>query len=633
MRSSKLRYVLPILPMVAALSPSLHAAVSQVNLNASPAPPQLLGTTVQLTASASDSDPGPLTYKWEIQLPMASTFSSLRDFDVATTFIWTPNQVEGTYQLRLTARDYLAGTSAQQVLAFRVNPLVTGSNPVVVATANPLVALFSAPTCPAGSSMSVIFQARGSALQSTTGLRPCHPGSMNFYIAGMAASHTYVMTYQVNTGGTVTPGTPVSFTTGVIPTSLNFPALSVPLAPGPQTDVAESVVLSGYIIPPEYPTATDLSGKIIWYYPQTTELTRPVPGGTMLGIFNGLGTGTGVWGPDVMREQVLREFDLAGNTVRETNCDRLEEQLTAIGLQDPLSDFNHEAIRLSNGQTMVLGDVQRIFPAGTQGSTAPLDIVGAIVVVLDQNFQVLGYWDSFDYACTGNGCLPINRPGEGECVTNGQNQTSQGCPPVLLSSPANDWLHANSLEYMPGDGDLLMSLRNQNWVIKIDYNNATGTGDILWRLGLDGNFTLGNTVGEPFPWFSGQHDAGFVNNGEQTLLVFDDGTTRHAVQGGDSRGQVWNIDQTNMLATLQLNADLGNYSQSLGSAQLLQNGNYMFQAGNITSGSSIEVQSTEITPQGTAVYQLQSIGPTPSYRGWRMTDLYHATLNGSSGPE
>ncbi len=625
--------MLAIFPMVASLSPCLHATIAPVTLNASPASPQLLGTAIQLTASASDSDPGPLTYKWEVQAPGSSSFSLMRDFDLDTTFAWTPNHVEGTYRLRLTARDYLAGTSAQQVVAFRVNALVTGTQPVVIPTANPLVALFSAPACPAGSTMSVVFQAQGSTLPSTTDWRPCHAGSMNFYIAGMAASQTYVMTYRVNTGGTVTPGPPVSFTTGVIPTSLSFPALSVPLAPGPQTDNAEQVVLTGYIVPPDFPTATDLSANIIWYYPQTIELTRPVPGGTMLAIFNGQGTGTGVWGPNVEREQILREFDLAGNAVRETNCDRVYEQLAAMGLADPLGDFNHEAIRLSNGQTMVLADVQRIFPAGTQGSTAPLDIVGTLIVVLDQNFQVLGYWNAFDHACTGSGCLDINRAGDGACQTNAQGQTQQGCPPVLLSSPANDWLHANSLEYLTSDRDLLVSLREQNWVVKLDYNNATGTGGILWRLGLAGDFKLGSTKGAPFPWFSGQHDAGFVNGGERTLLVFDNGITRHAIQGGDSRGQVWNIDQTNMVASLQLNADLGAYSQSLGSAQLLQNGDYMFQAGYIKLGATVEVQSTELTPNGTAVYQFQSVGPSRSYRGWRLTDLYHATLNGSSGPE
>ena len=630
---ARLPSVLAVFTTIAGLQLPLCATIAQLRLHTSLSSPQLLGTTIELTALASDSDPGPMTFKWEVQAPGASSFSLMRDFDLGQNFAWTPSTVEGTYQLRLTARDYLAGTTAQKVIAFQVNPLVTGTTPAAVPTANPLVALFSAPTCPAGSTMSVMFQAQGSTTPSTTDWRPCHSGSMSFYIAGMAASQTYVMTYQVNSGGTVTPGPAVSFTTGAIPTSLALPALSVPLAPGPKADTAEPVVLTDYADMPGFPIATDLSAHIIWYYAQSVELTRPVPGGTMLAVVNGQGTGTGVWGPGVAQEQLLREFDLAGNTVRETNCDRVYEQLTAMGLQDPLGDFNHDAIRLSNGQTIVLGDVQRIFPAGTQDSAVPLDVIGALIVVLDRNFQVLAYWDSLDQACTGSSCLDINRAGDGVCPSSLPGGTNQGCPPVLLSSPANDWLHANSLEYLTSDGDLLLSLRNQDWVVKIDYNNGTGTGGILWRLGLDGDFTLSGARGGSYPWFSGQHDAGFVNGGEQTLMVFDNGTTRHAEQGGNSRGQVWKINQTTMVASLQLNTDLGVYSLALGSAQLLHNGDYMFQPGYILLGAAIEVQNTEFTPQGTAVYEFQSVGPVASYRGWRLPDLYHATLNGSSGPE
>jgi arylsulfate sulfotransferase len=628
---NRFRCAVAILPIVASLLTPLHAAITQVNLITSPSAPQLLGTTIQLKASAADSDPGPLSYKWEVQPPGASSFSLMRDFDLQDNFSWTPNYVEGVYQLRLTARDYLAGTSSQQVVTFRVTPLVTGTQAVVIATANPLVALLSAPTCPAGSMMSVVFQAQGSTVPSTTDWRPCHRGSMNFYVAGMAASRTYVMTYRVQTGGIITSGSPVSFTTGIIPKSLSFPAGSVPLAPGPQTDIADSLVLTGYASQPEFSTATDLAANIVWYYPYTVQLTRPVPGGTMLALPSGRGTGTSVWGPNITRQQILVEFDLAGNTIRETNCDRVYEQLIAMGLKDPLGRFNHDAIRLSNGQTMVLGDAQRIFPAGTQGSPDPLDIIGALIVVLDQNFQVLGYWNAFDHLCPGSGCLDINRAGSSQCETN-SGQTPGGCPPVLLSSPANDWLHANSLEYLTTDGDLLVSLRNQSWVVKVDYKNATGTGDVLWRLGTSGDFALSGTIGGSYPWFSDQHDVGFVNGGEQILTVFDNGNTRRSQEGGNSRGQVWNIDQAKMLASLQLNADLGSYSPSLGSAQLLPNGDYMFQSGNIKQGATIKVQNTELTPTGTAVYQFQSVGSAPAYRGWRLADFYHATLNGSSGP-
>jgi arylsulfate sulfotransferase len=641
-----------------ALSPSLYATVSSVHIKGSAPSPQLLGTTIALTASAVDTNPGPLTYKWEVETPSSSSFLLMQDFDVATSFQWTPNYTEGTYQLRLTARDYLAGTSAQQVVSFRVNPLVTGSQAVVVPTANPLVALLSAPTCPIGSTMRAMFQPSDAAFQSYTNWRSCHVGSMNFYMAGMEASQTFLMAYQVDTGGTITTSPSLTFTTGAIPASVEFPTMTV-VPPATSSDAGDRIVLTGFAAAPYPITATDMSANVIWYYPPTpTQLTRPVLGGTMLTILDGYGTGTGVWGPDINRQQILREIDLAGNTVRETNADRVMEQLTAMGMTDPLGSFNHDAIRLASnlagsaaglsGYTIAVGNVQRIFPAGTQGASGPIDIVGTLLIVLDTNLQVVGYWDSFDYDCAGSsgttcqGGLSINRPAvRGEVCTTGAGLA--GCPPMLLSSPANDWLHANSVQYLPSDGDLLVSLRNQDWVVKIDYNSGVpsgrlGTGNILWSLGLDGNFALGNTNGEPYPWFSGQHDAGFATppggSPEQIFTVFDNGVSRHEEYGGNSRGQVWNIDQTTMIATLTTDANLGAYSFSLGSAQMLTNGNFMFMAGNIQgAGGLIETQNSEVLPSyGTIVYQLQALGPV-SYRGARLTDFYNVQTNGSSGPE
>jgi hypothetical protein len=59
----------------------------------------------------------------------------------------------------------------------------------------------------------------------------------------------------------------------------------------------------------------------------------------------------------------------------------------------------------------------------------------------------------------------------------------------------------------------------------------------------------------------------------------------------------------------------------------------MFLAGNIELGDTIEAQNTEVAPDGTFVYRFQSVGTSLTYRGWRMPDLYTATLSGSSGPE
>ena len=52
-----------------------------------------------------------------------------------------------------------------------------------------------------------------------------------------------------------------------------------------------------------------------------------------------------------------------------------------------------------------------------------------------------------------------------------------------------DWLHANSVSWSPEDGDLVVSLRTQDWAIKIDYANGTGNGHVVWKLGQGGNFT------------------------------------------------------------------------------------------------------------------------------------------------
>ena len=140
----------------------------------------------------------------------------------------------------------------------------------------------------------------------------------------------------------------------------------------------------------------------------------------------------------------------------------------------------------------------------------------------------------------------------------------------------NDWLHANSISWSPEDGDLLVSLRAQDWVIKIDYSNGTGDGHIVWTLGQGGDFTINSS--DPSPWFSHQHDVRYIN--DTTLVLFDDGNTRRLTNpNADSRGQELVLNETTMQATLVVNADLGNYSAALGSAQMLPNGDLAFTSG------------------------------------------------------
>ena len=79
--------------------------------------------------------------------------------------------------------------------------------------------------------------------------------------------------------------------------------------------------------------ATDLSGKILWYYyaspPQSIILTRPLPSYSMLTIQNGP-----AWNPSTTSLQLLRQIDLAGNIKKETNTGAMQAQLVKMGATD-----------------------------------------------------------------------------------------------------------------------------------------------------------------------------------------------------------------------------------------------------------------------------------------------------------
>ena len=182
---------------------------------------------------------------------------------------------------------------------------------------------------------------------------------------------------------------------------------------------------------------------------------------------------------------------------------------------------------------------------------------------------------------------------------------------------AVDWLHENAVSWSPADGNLLISVRHQDWVIKIDYANGTGDGHVIWRLGQGGDFAVNSS--DPSPWFSHQHYPHYLD--DSTLLLFDNGNTRQAVDpNAHSRGQLWKLDEDAMTATLEFNVDLGNYSPELGAAQRMPNGNYVFDSGSQVAPSGHFGQSIEVLPDGTKTY-VQEVAAR-DYRSFRMSSLY-----------
>jgi len=580
---------------------------STVSLVPSEAAPQLVGERVTWTATATDVGAAPV-YQFS-SAPHGGAFHVVRDFSPTNSFAWTPMQ-EGTYDILVTVKDgYTATETTTAVMGDAVASRVTGSVAVITPTLNPLVALYSAPPSSAGS-MFVQFSVAGdSPSWRNTNTLPVVPGkSTNFFVAGMLPNTTYEMRDVLSDG---TGSAPLLFMTGALPSTLTFPPFTVIQPPGPGSDVHQDMVfhlaggqtLNRNLIP--NPVLTDLSGRVEWYYDtQQSGLgitnminATPVPGGTVLGFGNDRYS--------VRRNRdVLREIDLAGNPIRETNLAAINAQLTALG-HEVIYGFHHDVQRLPDGSTVVLSYPERTVTI----NGVPTNYVGEMTLVLDQDFQVAWAWDAFDH-------LDVTRgPVLGEVVQPGSLEPTA----VVPNLPAVDWLHVNAVALSPTDGNLVLSMRNQDWVIKVDYRYGAGDGHIVWRLGQGGDFTVNST--DPNPWFSHQHNAHYID--DHTLILFDNGNTRQASDpNAHSRGQVWTLDEVNRTATLVLNADLGNYSWRLGAAQRLSNGNYSFMSGSQGDPPNEFGQSIEVLPDGSKTYVLE--GPV-EYRSFCMRTLYEGT--------
>lgn len=583
--------------------PLYGAAAMSVTLTPSVGSPAPLGTPITFEAAVDDSGGATLNYQFRTRRADRSVarrligegYRVVVDFGPKSSLRWTTIEREGAYDVEVTVRNNSTGEFARDTVRFELTPLAQDT-PVVTPTDNPLVFLYSAPACPEGARMRVRFASSDGGAAQQTPAQDCDGRStMNFYLAGVRAATQYAAWHTIQTEGPTLDGPQTGFTTGAL--TINPPAAAPLSTPVPDYGgVLLQSIVNGR------PIATDLNGNLVWYGPTGLSLiTRMVAGGTMLGVFE-----------DGTREpshQTFLEFDLAGNTIAETNAARVSEQLAALGAR-PITSFHHEAIRLTDGRYLVLAGSEQIME-DMQGEGAS-DILGDTILVLDRDLQLLWYWDSFDHMDPARAAV-LNET----CTY----PASLACSTFYGAGKANDWLHGNSLQLTP-DGNILYSARHQDWVVKIDYRNGEGNGDVLWRLGRGGDFTLAD--GDDDSWFSHQHDAQFLPDGV-TLVLFDNGNTRINRNGdqGTSRGQVWSIDEASRTATLVLNADLKVNSSALGSVQLLANGNYHFDAGFIPNPANRAQrisQALEVDPSGNIVWGMQITAQ--QYRSFRLDDLY-----------
>lgn len=475
----------------------------------------------------------------------------------------------------------------------------------VEATLNPQVALYTI-TPPVAANVTIQFGPTTSYGKSTwTQGSPTGGGPVSTYVAGMLANTPYHMQATVQFPGGVTySDMDHTFTTGALSASL-LPNVVVTTTPGmtPQSGVELlDMVNIGGASAADTVVVTDLNGNVFWAQP-TVPGTGPnpvklLPNGHFLISYSGQPDGNNF---------VMQEMDLGGNIVWQTNTAELNQALataTCAGCNISVIGAHHDFAVLPNGHLILIASTTEV----VSGTT----VTGDVLIDLDQNRKPVWLWNEFDH-------LDINRR------------------PYMYP----DWTHTNAILYSPGDGDLIISIRHQNWLIKIDYNNGAGTGDILWHLGYQGDFTLLNADGsadnDPTDWFYAQHGPSFTTtntNGKFPLVLFDNGDDRgvSVVVGGTcgvtgqpacySTVPILNLDEMAMTATFAFHPTTPDYSFFGGNAEVLKNGNVEYDECGATTPANTGwiYEVTQASPPQT-VWKMQVVGQYP-YRGMRIPSLY-----------
>ncbi|MGA8153359.1 MAG: aryl-sulfate sulfotransferase [Terriglobales bacterium] len=478
-------------------------------------------------------------------------------------------------------------------------PLQTG---VVSATKNALVAEYDVRVIHSGTSAWVEFGPdtnygrQTSVSAATVGLFQTIP----ILVAGMKPSTTYHMRAHATWNGGSWVDQDRTFTTASLSSvGLTAPQIKITrpnanLNPAPGVELIDGLLLG----PPNQSLlttlVTDLQGNVIWYYPASAvEGYKLMPNGYFIADLG----------------SVLREFDLAGNTIQAVNESQVNQSLQVHGYTFQITGFHHDLLLLPNGHWIGLANVLKAF-TDLPGFPGVTNVLGDVLVDVDPTGNVVWAWSVFDH-------LDINRHPWGLVPFSGAGGATGG-----------DWTHGNALQYT-ADGNLLFSMRAQSWIIKIDYENGAGSGDILWRLGYQGDFAI--LGGDPRDWFYGQHDPVIVStNGPQmTLSIWDNGNNRIQPDGSKcgpvvpcySRPTIFQIDESTKIADLVWQ-DLPNLFSFWGGAiESLSNGNVEFDLTDpfVVSSSRVEEVSETDNPQ--TVWQLDLTGEN-AYRAYRIPSLY-----------
>ena len=438
-------------------------------------------------------------------------------------------------------------------------------------------------------------------------------GQVQTYVAGMLGQTLYHMRAQVTlANGATYNDADHTCTTGAPPaTSAVNITTSAGATPQPGIEMWNTIQ------PPNdsQAFATDLNGNVIWTYSYSHSSNdyiqgiQLLPNGNLLMLISYLSSMTTGVSPSLLNE--VREIDLAGNTVNSLTMGTLNQKLASGNFRDAegnlyqLGSLHHAVLPLPNGHMVLLATYVRQMSnlAGTKGTTT---VIGDVLVDVDQNFNPDWAWNTFDH-------LDINR------------------------RPMNfpDWTHSNGMLYSSDDHNLLLSMRHQNWVIKINFLDGTCSGVVMWRLGEGGDFGLQNAT-DPTDWFYAQHGLSYFTantTGVFRIGMMDNGNDRMFPSGAvfcrpyePATAQCYStmplleINENNMTATMIAHyvPPPSYFSFFGGNAEPLTNGEMEVNFCAALKGAIVQ----ELNPQASQVLWQATTPGADQFHVYRMPSLY-----------
>ncbi len=570
------------------------------------------GQTIQFTATQTNG--GTAAIQWQVAVPQGSSGPA---GTISASGLYTaPASAPLGQGENVVVTAALASAPSTNFATATVAVIQTGQ---VATTANPQVASYSI-YLPSSGKVAVRF-GTDTTYGLNTWIQPTTSpfgGLVTILVAGMRGKTNYHMPAQVTLDDGVNfSDSDHTFTTGTAPIT---PPLQITTSgsqpPQPGVEMFDTAQFSTALYNPALSEvfATDLQGNVIWTYtfPYVRQnivfAVKPLANGHFL-LSIGLSPSPPGTAIPTGAVNSLREIDLVGNTVHELTMDALNQSLAASGLLPGVSliSFSHDVLALPNGHFVILATTSKSF-TNLPGYPGTTNVSGDVLVDVDQNYKPDWAWNTFDH-------LDIHRH-------------PFSFPPF--------WTLGNALAYSKDDNNLLFSVRDQNWILKLDFQNGQGSGKILWRLGEGGDFTLTN--GTAPDWFYAQHGMNFFSpntTGVFNLGVMDNGDDRPVASGAicGTSGQpacystvpVFKIDETAMSATLvsRYTAPTKMYSFFGGQADLLDNGDTEADFCSVVAGATVQefLPGTGVTTTPQIVWQAFTPG-YDQYRATRLPSLY-----------